>query len=129
MFESISELLESYAQKGIAVIILAIVLSLVIMVGLFFLFRAITCWYLKINKLLAELRKTNRYLEQIAAATTQNPHMTVPVIAPSVAPAPVQAESAVPCATSERKCASCGATVKEGTLFCIQCGTKIEPEA
>lgn len=125
MFESISELLESYAQKRIADIILAIV----IMVGLFFLFRAITCWYLKINKLLAELRKTNRYLEQIAAATTQNPHMTAPVVAPSVAPAPVQAEAAVPCATSERKCASCGATVKEGTLFCIQCGTKIEPEA
>lgn len=123
------ESLESYAQRGIAVIILAIVLSLVLMVALFFLFRAITCWYLKINKLLAELREANLYLEQIAAATTQNPHMVAPVAAPVAAPAPVQAEAAVPCATPVRKCTNCGATVKEGTLFCIQCGTKIEPEA
>lgn len=125
----IPESLESYVQSRIAIIILAIVLSLVLMVGLFFLFRAITCWYLKINKLLAELRKANLYLEQIAAATTQNPHMVAPVAAPVAAPAPVQTEAAVPCATPVRKCTNCGATVKEGTLFCIQCGTKIEPEA
>lgn len=49
---------------GICVIVLAVLAA----VGLFFLFRAITLWYFKINAMLKELKKANAYLARIAAA-------------------------------------------------------------
>lgn len=157
--EFIMEFIEDLMSEGLAMMILVIVLSIIVAIGLFFLFRAITCWYLKINKMLKELQNANSYLERIAIATEQNRNMATPVqpyanaqTAPQapkqpVAPAPVaaptpvaastpapavaaaSAPTATPMAAPERKCASCGSTLKEGTLFCVNCGAKAEPEA
>ncbi len=161
---SIIDAFEDLIGEGIGMMILVIVLSIIVAIGLFFLFRAITCWYFKINKLLKELKKTNSYLERIAIATEQNKALAAPVqpyvnaqtapqaIKQPVAPAPVPAqaptpvpvpvvapvaapveapvfEAAAPVAAPEKKCASCGSTLKEGTLFCVNCGAKVEPEA
>lgn len=54
-------------------LILVIVVSILVAIGLFFLFRAITLWYFKINKMLKELEKANGYLARLAAATERGP--------------------------------------------------------
>lgn len=64
-----------YRNTGIAVAM--IVGAIAVLIGLFFLFRAITCWYLKINKLLKEQKKTNAYLERIAIAVERGANMPV----------------------------------------------------
>ncbi len=46
--------------------IVVIIAAIIIAVGLFFLFRVIALWYFKINKILAELKRTNDYLAKIA---------------------------------------------------------------
>lgn len=171
----IIDLFEDLIGEGIGMMILVIVLSIIVAIGLFFLFRALICWYLKINKLLKELQKTNSYLERIVIATEQNkalaapaqPYANVqaapqapkqsvapapapvptpapvvapvptPAPAPVVAPVPVSAPvetpvfeaASAPVVAPEKKCASCGSTLKEGTLFCVNCGAKVEPEA
>ena len=162
----IFDFFEDMAREGIGMIILIIVLSIIVFIGLVFLFRAITCWYIKTGKILKELKKTNSYLERIAIAVEQNRVMVpqqpvsaptpvvepTPVVAPApvaeptpvVAPAPVAEPTPVvapvaveapafaasaPVAAPERKCASCGSTLKEVALFCVNCGAKAEPDA
>lgn len=57
---------------AIVVVIFGIILGIALLVGLFFLFRAITCWYFKINKMVDELKKIDAHLEKIAFLTEQN---------------------------------------------------------
>lgn len=167
------DFIEDLINEGIGMMILVIVLSVIVAIGLFFLFRAITCWYLKINKLLKELKKANGYLERIAIATEQNKALAAPVspyanasaapqapkqaVAPAQAPVatpapvpvaaptpvsapvetpvstpvetPVFEAASAPVAAPEKKCASCGSPLKDGSLFCVNCGAKVEPEA
>ncbi|MBQ9134474.1 MAG: zinc-ribbon domain-containing protein [Lachnospiraceae bacterium] len=129
------------------VIIFAILLGIAAAVGLFFLFRAITCWYLKINKMLREQQKTNAYLERIAMALERNacnpaqaPGMqqapsqspvapVSPVVAPIppvVAPVPPVASPEAPSINIEmaieKKCQHCGTTLSDSSVFCPQCG-------
>ncbi len=99
----------SFAGAGIIMVIIIGILALLVAVALFFLFRAITCWYFKINKLLKEQQKTNSYLERIAIAVEHNNTMaslrnSTPAIQPvsvsrpapavaNVAPAPSVAQT------------------------------------
>lgn len=103
---SIGNLVYKNAAVGILIIILVIAID----IGLFFLFRAITCWYLKINKMLKELQKSNEYLERIAIAAERGanvppmgrPYGNGPVapgpMMPGGGPAPVVPNQAVPAA-------------------------------
>lgn len=132
------------AGAGIVVIIIIGIVSLLVSIALFFLFRAITCWYFKINKLLKEQQKTNAYLERIAIAVERNASMPVsygnaPVVqsvpvtqpAPTVqsapvtqsAPAPAQPEITVATEATEKTCAGCGVVLPADASFCTQCGT------
>lgn len=146
------EFIDELIGKSFLWMILIIVLALIVLIGLFFLFRAITCWYFKINKHVKALNAINANLERIAVALEQNkvivPQQTVPAPvspapvspAPAVSPTPapvvepVLAETpaftvSAPVAAPERKCASCGSVLKEGAVFCVNCGSKVGPEA
>ena len=158
--DSILDFFEDLVGDSFVIVILAIVLAIIVAIGLFFLFRAITCWYFKINKHVKALNAINTNLERIAIALEQNkvvvPQHTVsaqapvfPAVAPipvpapvkastpavepapvvAVDPAPVEGPASAPVIATERKCASCGTTLKEGTVFCVNCGAKAEPEA
>ncbi|MBQ7954449.1 MAG: zinc-ribbon domain-containing protein [Lachnospiraceae bacterium] len=135
-------------------LILAILLGIAISIGLFFLFRELTCWYFKINKLLQEQRKTNAYLERIAMTIErsafnqmQNPAIQVqpvqpeqPVqseqpVQPAVTPEP-SAESSVEPSLSQqtvsdsiekvaKKCPNCGHEVSDNYAFCMKCGSSL----
>lgn len=139
---------DSFTGAGIIILILAGIVSLLISIALFFLFRAITCWYFKINKLLKEQQKTNAYLERIAMAVERNASvpasfaaapivnsapMTPPVVqsipvpqpAPAVHNEPVQTQPEITVASepAEKVCAGCGVVLPADASFCIQCGT------
>ena len=60
--------LQRVFSMGIIWVIIISVVAILVAVGLFFLFRAITLWYFKINAMLKELKKANAYLARIAAA-------------------------------------------------------------
>lgn len=66
---------ERFFYGNVAAQIIVIILIIAIWVGLFFLFRAITLWYLKINKMLKELQKSNEYLMRITMAVEQGNRM------------------------------------------------------
>ena len=57
---------------GIFAIILLSILGLAISVGMFFLIRAIVCWYFKLNKIVAELKAIDSHLAAIASMTEQS---------------------------------------------------------
>jgi len=149
---SILDFIEDLVGDSFVIVILAIVLAIIVAIGLFFLFRAITCWYFKINKHVKTLNAINTNLERIAIALEQNkvvvpqqpvsaPASVSPAVAPipvptpiktsapAVDPAPVEVAASAPVVATERKCASCGSLLKEGTVFCVNCGAKAEPEA
>lgn len=63
--------MESFFYGNVAAQIMVILLIIAIWVGLFFLFRAITLWYLKINKMLKEMQRSNEYLMRITMALEQ----------------------------------------------------------
>lgn len=80
------------------VLIIVIVAGIAVSIGLFFLFRAITLWYFKINKMYKELQKTNRYLEQMlmnGANPAASERAPMPVPNP-VAAEPVQQTAPLP---------------------------------
>lgn len=120
---------------AIVVVILAAILGIAVCIGLFFLFRAITCWYFKINKIVAELKKIDEHLGTIARLTEQSlvvqrktatdvPHAVpatpvVPVSAPVV-----EVEPEVVSTPAARFCTGCGAQLQDGQNFCTQCGAK-----
>ena len=133
---------------SIVVVILAVIVSLLVAIGLFFLFRAITCWYFKINKLLKEQQKTNAYLERIANAVERGASVPasftaapivnkvpvappvvqsipVPQPAPVVHNEPVQTPPEITVApeVSQKTCAGCGVLLPADAAFCTQCGT------
>ena len=134
------------ASIAIVVAIVAVILGIAISVGLFFLFRAITCWYFKINKIVDELKKIDAHLARMAFLAEQNTSMQQrPAVNPyqataaePVAPAApaepvVPAEpvapaepvvTAEPVAPAVRCCVNCGNQLSEGALFCTSCGTK-----
>lgn len=57
---------------AIVVVIVAAILGIAVLIGLFFLFRELTCWYFKINKMAKELKQIDAHLEAIARLTEQN---------------------------------------------------------
>ncbi|MGN0384355.1 MAG: zinc-ribbon domain-containing protein [Lachnospiraceae bacterium] len=60
--------LGDFFERGIAMAIIAIVVTIAIAIGLFFLVRAITCWYFKINQAIKQLKLMNDNLARIAGA-------------------------------------------------------------
>ena len=91
---------------GIFVIILLGILGLAISIGLFFLIRAIVCWYFKLNKIVAELKAIDTHLAAIANMTEQslnaqqkiafNSSQAAPVAPVAPAPAPFAAAPVAP---------------------------------
>lgn len=141
---------KTYAGAGIFVVIIVAIIALLVAVGLFFLFRAIACWYFKINKLLKEQQQTNAYLERIAMAIERNasipvshngapmaqsapiaqpaPVMQTPPVVQSApfiqnAPEPAQPDIVVAPEVAEKTCAGCGVPLPADASFCTQCGT------
>ena len=55
-------------QQGIAIGIVAIIITIAIAIGIFFLVRAITCWYFKINQHIKQMKLMNDNLARIASA-------------------------------------------------------------
>ena len=87
---------------GIFVIILLCILGLAISIGLFFLIRAIVCWYFKLNKIVAELKAIDSHLAAIASMTEQslNAQQKIAFNSSQVAPAAPVAPAPAPFAAA-----------------------------
>lgn len=149
-FSEIGELFE----ESIAVGIIAVVVSIAIGIGMFFLLRAIICWFCKINQHIRQMKQINENLTRIACALefannanlkivqTTSPIVNTPVAAvpvPPVAGAPAAEEihavetpatpvetPATPVETPVAKvCPNCGSALSDNTVFCVNCGTKV----
>lgn len=68
--EDLSDLIDivDLFEQNIAIGIVAIIITIAIAIGLFFLVRAITCWYFKINQHIKQMKLMNDNLARIASA-------------------------------------------------------------
>lgn len=125
--------------------ILSVVLGIAVSIGLFFLFRAITCWYLKINKMLAELKKIDAHMERIAFLTEKSMNAqfaalnqssqafsspsgaaTQSSVPYSGAPSPSVSYSEPVAATTSVSQAEQAAPVSQAVRYCINCGNQLQ---
>lgn len=120
--------MQNFFNQNIGVLIIAIIASVIIVIGLFFLIRVIALWYFKINKIINELKRTNDYLAKIAYGAQ-------PIASPGAMPQGVKADTANMPSTDKPVeivqqmpvspvCRQCGAVLQDGAIFCVQCGTK-----
>ena len=68
--EDLSDLIDivDLFEQSIAIGIVAIIVTIAIAIGIFFLVRAITCWYFKINQHIKQMKLMNDNLARIASA-------------------------------------------------------------
>lgn len=68
LYEMLGDSIYGILQKGATYAIVIFAITLLIAIALFFIIRAIVCWYFKINQAIKQLKEVNHNLSRIAAA-------------------------------------------------------------